>query len=106
MAAPRSGADGIDRSIRITKSLLDHLVCWAQATWMSRHESSPRPRRARDGRKCHALPPAIRQPRLGWIGTAGHVIPPAAQLAMAQHAQAYIVKVDASHLSMISHPQR
>jgi hypothetical protein len=32
------------------------------------------------------------------------VIPPAAQLAMAQHAQAYIVKVDASHLSMISHP--
>jgi hypothetical protein len=23
---------------------------------------------------------------------------------MAQHAQAYIVKVDASHLSMISHP--
>jgi hypothetical protein len=32
------------------------------------------------------------------------VIPPAAQLAMAQHAQAHIVKVDASHLSMISHP--
>ena len=31
---------------------------------------------------------AIRQPRLGWIGTADHVIPPAAQLAMAQHAQA------------------
>jgi hypothetical protein len=25
VAAPRSGADGIDRSIRITKSLLDHL---------------------------------------------------------------------------------
>jgi pimeloyl-ACP methyl ester carboxylesterase len=36
--------------------------------------------------------------------TADHVIPPAAQLAMAQHAQAHIVKVDASHLSMISHP--
>jgi hypothetical protein len=33
------------------------------------------------------------------------VIPPAAQLAMAQHAQAHIVKVDASHLSMISTPQ-
>jgi hypothetical protein len=32
------------------------------------------------------------------------VIPPAAQLAMAQYAQACLVKVDASHLSMISHP--
>ena len=30
--APRSGAEGIDRSIRITRSLLDHLVCWVQAT--------------------------------------------------------------------------
>ena len=47
---------------------------------------------------------AIRQPRLRWIVTADHVIPPAAQLAMAQHAQAHIVKVDASHLSMTSHP--
>jgi pimeloyl-ACP methyl ester carboxylesterase len=47
---------------------------------------------------------AIRQPRLRWIVAADHVIPPAAQLAMAQHAQAHIVKVDASHLSMISHP--
>lgn len=47
---------------------------------------------------------AIRQPRLGWIVTADHVTPPAALLAMARHAQAHIVKVDASHLSMISHP--
>jgi hypothetical protein len=39
---------------------------------------------------------AIRQPRLGWIATADHVSPPAAQLAMAQHAQAHLVKVDAS----------
>jgi hypothetical protein len=31
---------------------------------------------------------AIRQPRLRWIGTADHVIPPAAQRAMALHAQA------------------
>jgi hypothetical protein len=38
---------------------------------------------------------AVRQPRLGWIVTAGHVIPPAAQLAIARHAQAFIVKVDA-----------
>ena len=36
--------------------------------------------------------------------TGDHVIPPAAQLAMAQHAQTHIVKVDASHRSMISHP--
>jgi hypothetical protein len=49
---------------------------------------------------------AVRPPRLGWIVTAGHVLPPAAQLAMARHAQAHLVKVDASHLSMISHPQR
>jgi pimeloyl-ACP methyl ester carboxylesterase len=39
---------------------------------------------------------------LSWalVGTVDHVIPP----ALAQHAQAHIVKVDASHLSMISHP--
>jgi hypothetical protein len=37
---------------------------------------------------------------------ADHVIAPAAQLAMAHHAQAHLVTVDASHLSMISHPQR
>jgi hypothetical protein len=50
-------------------------------------------------------PRAIRQPRLRWIVTADHVIPPAAQLAMAQHTQAHIVKVDASHLARVSHPQ-
>jgi hypothetical protein len=49
---------------------------------------------------------AIRQPRLRWIVTADHVIPPAAQPAMAHHAQAQIVKVDSSHLSMILHPQQ
>jgi hypothetical protein len=31
---------------------------------------------------------AIRQLRLGWMVPADHVIPPAAQLAMAHHAQA------------------
>jgi hypothetical protein len=49
---------------------------------------------------------AIRPPRLRWIVTADPVIPPAAQPAMAHHAQAQIVKVDTSHLSMILHPQR
>jgi hypothetical protein len=39
---------------------------------------------------------AVRQPRLGWIGTADHLSPPAAQPARAQHAQAHLVKVDAS----------
>jgi hypothetical protein len=99
----------IGRSIRITKSCL--------TTWfagfrlrdcprLSRHESSPRP--AEPGMEGSAMPylRAIRQPRLRWIVPADHVIPPAAQLAMAQHAQAHIVKVDASHLSMVSHPQR
>jgi pimeloyl-ACP methyl ester carboxylesterase len=38
------------------------------------------------------------------IGTADHVIPPAEQLFMARRAHAHIVTVDASHLSMISHP--
>ncbi len=38
------------------------------------------------------------------IGTADHVIPPAEQLFMAQRAKAHIVMVNASHLSMISHP--
>ena len=38
------------------------------------------------------------------VGTADHAIPPALQLAMANTAHAHITKVDASHLSMISHP--
>jgi hypothetical protein len=42
----------------ITKSLLDHLGLLGSGYLVSRHESSPRPRRARDGRKCHALPPS------------------------------------------------
>jgi pimeloyl-ACP methyl ester carboxylesterase len=38
------------------------------------------------------------------IGTADHAIPPAAQEFMAARAHATVAKVDASHLSMISHP--
>jgi pimeloyl-ACP methyl ester carboxylesterase len=38
------------------------------------------------------------------IGLADHAIPPAEQLLMAQRAQARITRVDASHLSMVSHP--
>jgi pimeloyl-ACP methyl ester carboxylesterase len=49
--------------------------------------------------------PAWKQIR-SWavIGTADHAIPPAEQLAMAEHASAHITKVDAPHLSMISDP--
>jgi len=49
--------------------------------------------------------PAWKQIR-SWavIGTADHAIPPAEQLAMAEHAGAHITKVDAPHLSMISDP--
>jgi pimeloyl-ACP methyl ester carboxylesterase len=43
-------------------------------------------------------------PSWALVGTADHVIPPAAQLFMAQRAGARIVEVKASHLSMISHP--
>jgi pimeloyl-ACP methyl ester carboxylesterase len=38
------------------------------------------------------------------VGTADRVIPPAEQLFMAQCAHAQITKVNASHLSMLSHP--
>jgi pimeloyl-ACP methyl ester carboxylesterase len=38
------------------------------------------------------------------IGTADHAITPAAQEFMAARAHANVTKVDASHLSMISHP--
>jgi pimeloyl-ACP methyl ester carboxylesterase len=38
------------------------------------------------------------------IGTADHAIPPAAQEFMAARAHAQVTKVDASHLSLISHP--
>jgi pimeloyl-ACP methyl ester carboxylesterase len=43
-------------------------------------------------------------PSWALVGTADHVILPAEQLAMAQRAGARILKVNASHLSMISHP--
>jgi pimeloyl-ACP methyl ester carboxylesterase len=39
------------------------------------------------------------------IGTADHAIPAAAQEFMAKRAGAKVTKVDASHLSMISHPK-
>ncbi len=38
------------------------------------------------------------------IGTADHVIPPAAQEFMAARAHATVTKINASHLSLISHP--
>ena len=38
------------------------------------------------------------------VGTADHAIPPALQLAMATAAGAHITTINASHLSMISHP--
>jgi pimeloyl-ACP methyl ester carboxylesterase len=38
------------------------------------------------------------------IGTADHAIPPAAQEFMASRAHATVTKINASHLSMISHP--
>ena len=38
------------------------------------------------------------------IGTADHAIPPAAQEFMAARAHASVTKIDASHLSLISHP--
>ena len=49
--------------------------------------------------------PAWKQiPSWAVIGTADHAIPPAEQLAMAEHAGAHITRVDAPHLSMISDP--
>jgi len=38
------------------------------------------------------------------IGTADRIIPPAEQIFMAQRAHAHITKIDAGHLSLISHP--
>ena len=83
---------------------LTTLVCRVQATWVSRHESSPGPRRARDGRRCHARPPSgppattgldrDRRPRDPAGRAAGH----------GPARPGHIVKVDASHLSMSSHP--
>jgi pimeloyl-ACP methyl ester carboxylesterase len=39
------------------------------------------------------------------IGTSDHIIPEAAQLAMAQRAHAHITEINAPHLSMISSPE-
>jgi pimeloyl-ACP methyl ester carboxylesterase len=50
-------------------------------------------------------PPAWKStPSWYLLGTDDRVIPPAEQLSMAHRAGATILKVDASHLSMISHP--
>jgi pimeloyl-ACP methyl ester carboxylesterase len=38
------------------------------------------------------------------VGTVDHAIPLALQLAMAENAHAHITEINASHLSMISHP--
>ena len=71
---------------------------------VSKHESSlstpPSPGR----KEVPRIPPSDLPATAALVGTADHVIPPAELLAVAQHAQAHIVKVDASHLSMISHP--
>ena len=51
-------------------------------------------------------PPAWKGiPAWAIIGTKDKIIPPAAQRAMAEHAGAKITEVDASHVSMISHPE-
>jgi hypothetical protein len=67
-AGGSAASPDIDRSIRITKSLLDHLVCWVQATWVSRHEALLDP--AEPGMEGSAMPylRTIRQPRLRWSG--------------------------------------
>jgi pimeloyl-ACP methyl ester carboxylesterase len=43
-------------------------------------------------------------PSWSLIGTADHVIPPAELLFMSQRAHAHITKINAGHLSLISHP--
>ena len=43
-------------------------------------------------------------PAYALIGTQDRIIPPAALRAMAEHAGAEIVEIDASHVSMVSHP--
>src|SRR5258708_39937046 len=43
-------------------------------------------------------------PSWSLIGTADHVIPPAEQIFMSQRAGAHITKINARHLSLISHP--
>jgi pimeloyl-ACP methyl ester carboxylesterase len=50
-------------------------------------------------------PPAWKTiPAWALIGTADHVITPAQQQAMASHAGAHIVTVNAGHLSLITRP--
>jgi len=51
-------------------------------------------------------PPAWKDvPAWAVIGTQDRIIPPDAQRAMARNAGARITEVDASHVSMVSHPQ-
>jgi hypothetical protein len=87
VGSPGVALTGIDRTNRITKSLLDRLgllgpgYSGVPARVLPSTPSSP-------GRT--RLAPT---PSWALVGTA-------AQLAMAQHAQAHIVKVDAAHVSM------
>jgi pimeloyl-ACP methyl ester carboxylesterase len=65
--------DGIDRSIRFTKSFLDRIVWWVQAALVAQHESPLAPASGMEGSAMTHLR-AIRQPRLRWIVTAALLV--------------------------------
>jgi pimeloyl-ACP methyl ester carboxylesterase len=44
-------------------------------------------------------------PSWSLIGTADHIIPPAEQLIMSQHAHAHITEIGAGHLSLVARPE-
>jgi pimeloyl-ACP methyl ester carboxylesterase len=62
------------------------------------------PRRNRTHAATSAAPAWRSIPSWALVGTRDRVLAPAQQIAMADRADARIVKVNASHLSMISEP--
>jgi pimeloyl-ACP methyl ester carboxylesterase len=56
------------------------------------------------GSAASGVPAWLKIPSWSLIGTADHVIPPAEQIFMSTRAGAHITKINAGHLSLISHP--
>jgi pimeloyl-ACP methyl ester carboxylesterase len=90
--------------------LLPHVVAGSFANDVSAEEAKLIHATQRPGSLAGLLepsgPPAWKDiPAWAIIGKQDRIIPPAAQRSMAEHAGARITEVDASHVSMVSHPQ-
>jgi pimeloyl-ACP methyl ester carboxylesterase len=102
---PYPGATGGDADVYLKPSVFVHSF----AQDVSRREdallaATQRPLTLAAGNEPSGVPAWRTIPSWYLLGTHDRIITPASQLAMAQRAHSHIVRVDASHVSLISHP--